>query len=153
MKKKTRVQVNPKQQQLSAFMGWLTILVGTWMVASTLRQMVMNYFIGNNGPLIAYLIGFMAVGVSVALFGSNKPWDGDDDAKIKRQVELTSSREMSQFLGWIAMLLGTWIIASTTIDVITTYFNGNDSQLLAIGLGFIFIASAVVIFGKKKPWE
>jgi hypothetical protein len=77
MVKKTQMQINPKRQELSNFMGWLTILVGTWMIASTLRQMVMDYFIGNNGPLVAYVIGFSFVGAAIALFGKNKPWDGD----------------------------------------------------------------------------
>jgi CBS domain containing-hemolysin-like protein len=70
----------------------------------------------------------------------------------KGKVELTSSKEMSQFLGWIAMLIGTWVIASTTIDVILSYFHDSDALVLSIGLGFVFIASAVIIFGKKRPW-
>lgn len=70
----------------------------------------------------------------------------------KSAIELTSSNEMSQFLGWISILIGTWVIASTTIDVIISYFSNADAQILSIGIGFISIAAAVVIFGKKKPW-
>jgi len=70
----------------------------------------------------------------------------------KSAIELTSSNEMSQFLGWISILIGTWVIASTTIDVILSYFSSADATMVSMGIGFICIAAAVVIFGKKKPW-
>lgn len=71
----------------------------------------------------------------------------------KGAIELTSSNEMSQFVGWISILIGTWVIASTTIDVIVSYFSNADARILSIGIGFVCIAAAVVLFGKKKPWE
>lgn len=74
--KKDKIALVSKKQEFAAFMGWLTILVGTWMIASTLRQMVMDMFIGNKGPIIAYLIGIAFIGAAVALFGKKKPWDG-----------------------------------------------------------------------------
>lgn len=73
--KKDKIALVSKKQEFSSFMGWLTILIGTWMIASTLRQMVMDMFIGNKGPIIAYIIGFVFIGAAVALFGKKKPWN------------------------------------------------------------------------------
>ena len=73
--KKDKIALVSKKQEFSSFMGWLTILIGTWMIASTLRQMVMDMFIGNKGPIVAYIIGFVFIGAAVALFGKKKPWN------------------------------------------------------------------------------
>lgn len=71
----------------------------------------------------------------------------------KSSIELTSSNEMAQFLGWISILIGTWLIASTTIDVILSSFSSANARILSVGIGFVFIAAATIIFGKKSPWS
>lgn len=73
--KKDKIAIISKKHEFASFMGWLTILIGTWMIASTLRQTVMDHFVGNKGPIIAYIIGFMFIGAAVALFGKKKPWN------------------------------------------------------------------------------
>lgn len=72
---KEKSALSSKKREISSFIGWLTILVGTWMIASTMRSLVMDMFVGNKGPLIAYMIGFAFIGLAVALFGKKKPWE------------------------------------------------------------------------------
>jgi hypothetical protein len=68
---------------------------------------------------------------------------------VKRKV----NKEMSGFVGWIAIMIGTWMITATFRDLVATYFVGDGGIAISLFIGFIFIFFAVLFFGKDKPWE
>ena len=55
------------------------------------------------------------------------------------------------FLGWLVLLVGTWLIASSAKEYVVQFLPDNSAPTLFI-IGLIVIMFAVVIFGKKAPW-
>ena len=60
--------------EAAQFFGWIAVLLGTWMVASTLRELLLEYLPGTEGPMLTLIIGFVLIGSAVAFFGKQKPW-------------------------------------------------------------------------------
>lgn len=57
-----------------------------------------------------------------------------------------------QFLGWLLLLVATWLIASSAREYIVSYLSDNSTTTLFL-IGIVILIFAVVVFGKKAPWQ
>ena len=60
-------------------------------------------------------------------------------------------QHIKMFVGWVAILVGTWLIATSARQFIVEHIS-STSPATFIALGVVIIIFAIVIFGKKAPW-
>jgi len=63
------------QQEIKDFVGWVILVVGTWFLAISIRQMLVDFlYLGMAGELVTIAFGLALIIVSITLFGRKKPW-------------------------------------------------------------------------------
>ena len=56
-----------------SFIGWLVLLVGTWLIASSAKEYIVEH-LPDSSILTLFIVGIVVVMLSVALFGRKPPW-------------------------------------------------------------------------------
>lgn len=56
-----------------SFLGWLVLLVGTWLIASSAKEYVVQHLPNNSAPTL-FIVGILVIILAVAIFGKKAPW-------------------------------------------------------------------------------